>query len=232
MQIFGKCLIGAAFMCASFVASATPGSPIDGFLGCDSVLGGHCQVSFDERGNISAVFDSFLHGTLSPVVASIAPASNPLWVDNSGNPLEVFSYSLQVQYPGPGGTNPGFNSGSVGLCEGAGCDAIANPLLSDVVLFAYDDASATLFIHLLSDVGFSFNFLTDVVIAEIGTEGDNGATWYANNPGVNLEDVFYVITSDARGDDANVPEPGTLALVGLGIAGVGLSRRRKQTFTA
>jgi hypothetical protein len=83
----------------------------------------------------------------------------------------------------------------------------------------------------IGGVGFDFEYLFG------NTSLSNGQVYYISifdNDVATLGDV--VIKSNASGDGygidqltvAKVPEPGTLALFGLGLVGLGLARRRKQ----
>lgn len=81
-------------------------------------------------------------------------------------------------------------------------------------------------LSLLADiVGVSVNAATSLV----GFDSSR-VSFDANNIYINMVNLSASVAHSVIVDVqfANIPEPGTLALLGLGLAGVGFARRRKQ----
>lgn len=233
-KVIGLCAALGTLTALPAVADPIFGAPSDDLLGCDSAFGGHCQVSFDENGNISASFHSFLQGDLAVTVAHVASTVNPAYVDSTGQPLQVISYTLQVADTvfgsGDNGFAPFYN-GAVGLCEfgvanfGSACTGFTGDDKSDVVIFNYSFTDHKLHIDFLSDNENVFNWATDFNVLETPGELTNFADYHALGNTGGGEDVFYHFISDS------VPEPATwgMMLVGFGFAGAALRRRTVAT---
>ena len=132
--------------------------------------------------------------------AFIRPASPPMgWLSNTGAPTSVFEVNFAIPGISAIGVVNVSNASRATLSAFDSADNLLGSALSDSDLFSLDF--------------FGVTTASDISRVTIAFDGISG--W-------GLDDLYF----GAAGGHS-VPEPGTLALLGLGLAGLGLVRRRR-----
>jgi hypothetical protein len=172
--------------------------------------GSNVNVTVALRSDLNFVSTGGGHSTFAFMVTNGALTTDVTNVLFNG----ASNTNYTVVAPGTG-TPYGTNFTLMIDCTGNGCANGSPGQISDPLTFTFLNALESDFAYALSNGGAYF--AADVICGPSSTlEGCNGGTG------------SIAVTGGPRPPDERVPEPGTLALLGLGMLGLGISRRRAK----
>ncbi len=139
---------------------------------------------------------------------------------------DAWSFLVKDDLNGGTGTYNGLNfalSGPAGAASGNWTLTATDPDLNTLPNLP---TSLDFLVVLKAGPGFGLWLLDDIIV-----DGTDSGTWISHikNKGGNIADLSHltIYVRDGVKGQNEIPEPGILALLGLGLAGLGFSRRRQ-----